>query len=220
MDQGTTTAVCEALRFLTATGVVDYNGHVSQRLPSGGFIINGAASNRAAPTQDQLSVVDADGSYNGPRPPNEVTLHAAIYRARPDVAAVVHGHPDWLTTLSSARQPLLPVMAQGCLVHDMPVYAQAHSISTAARGDAVAALLGGGVGVILQGHGVVTVGPDLLTAAVRAFYAEQNAQRQVRAAPLGGAQPLTDDEVAEYRQTLDSPALFRKCWDFYLGPER
>lgn len=209
----------QALRFLTRTGIVDYNGHVSHRTAQG-FVLNSADSNRARLTVEDLSHVAPDGRpLNGPRPPNEVHLHAAIYAARPDVQAIVHGHPPAITLLSSVRQPLLPVMPQGALVWDLPVYPHAHSISTPARGAALAACIDGARGAILQGHGLVTLGVDLTEACALALYAEQTAARQIQAAPLGGAVPLTDDEVTEYRKTLNSHALFAKAWAFHLTPK-
>lgn len=210
----------QALRVLVRTGIVDYNGHASFRC-GGGFAINSADSNRAALTADDISLAGPDGAViGGPRAPNEVHLHAAIYAARPDVQAVVHGHPAWLTLLSSARMPLLPVMPQGALVWDLPVYPQAHSISTPERGAALAAVVGAARGAILQGHGIVTLGADLTEACALAVYAEQTAERQVRAVPLGGAKPLTEAEITEYRKTLNSPALFAKCRAFHLtNPE-
>lgn len=211
--------VCDALRFLVAAGVVDYNGHASRRVPAG-FVVNTAASNRAAPTPAQTCTVSLDGeALEGDRPPNEAHLHAAIYRARPDVEAVVHGHPRWLCTLSAAGLPLAPVMPQAALLGELPEYRHGHSISSPERGRAVAARLGGARGAILRGHGIVMTGPDLLTACVLALYAEQTAERQVRAAPLGGARPLPPEELEEYARTLASPALLRKCWDFTLSTE-
>ena len=211
--------VCDALRFLVKAGVADYNGHASRRVP-GGFVINTAASNRAAPTPDQVCTATFEGELvEGDRPPNEVHLHAAIYRSRPQAEAVVHGHPRWLGTLSSAGVVLAPVLPQAALLGNLPVYAPAHSISTRERGEAVAATMGGAPVAVLQGHGIVVAGPDLLTACVLALYAEQAAERQVRAAPLGGARPLSLEEIEEYRRTLASPALLRKCWDFTLSKE-
>ncbi|MBD3763443.1 MAG: class II aldolase/adducin family protein [Rhodobacterales bacterium] len=126
--------VCDALRFLVRAGVVDYNGHASARV-DGGFVINTAASNPAAMTPAMLCRVGLDGAViQGDRPPNEVHLHAEIYRARPDVQAVVHGHPVWLGTLTAAGGQLMPVLPQGVLVADLAVYPHAHSISTPDRG--------------------------------------------------------------------------------------
>lgn len=221
MDRDADLAAIErALRFLVRTGIVDYNGHASRRTDDG-FVLNSADSNRARVTTADLSYVATDGTrLSGPRPPNETPLHAAIYAARPDVKCVVHGHPNFVTLLSSARHPLAPVIPQGALVWDLPVYAFAHSISTPERGRAVAMQLGQGRGAILQGHGIVTVGADLTEACALALYAEQTAARQVQATPLGGAAPLTPEEVADYRATLNSPALFAKCEAFHLTSER
>lgn len=219
MDQAAQDGVLAALRFLVRAGIVDYNGHASVRV-DGGFVINTAASNRAAMVPGMLCTVALDGAVlSGDRPPNEVHLHAAIYRGRADVQAVVHGHPMWLGTLTAAGGRLAPVLPQGVLVADLPAYPHAHSISTADRGDAVSAVLDAGRGVLLPAHGIVTVGADPVEACVLALYAEQTAERQVRAAPLGGARSLPPDEIAEYARTLNSPGLFAKCWDFILDRE-
>jgi L-fuculose-phosphate aldolase len=211
--------VCDALRFLVKARIVDYNGHASVRVPQG-FLINTAASNRAAPAPDQLCAVSLDGELlEGGRPPNEAHLHAAIYRARPDIRAVAHGHPRWLCTLSAAGARLAPVMPQAAVLGELPVYPHGHSISTRERGEAVAALMGSAPAIVLRGHGIVTAGPELLAACVLALYAEQTAERQVLAAPLGGARPLPADELEEYARTLANPVLFRKCWDFTLSTE-
>lgn len=211
--------VCDALRFLVKAGIVDYNGHASARLGRG-FVVNGAASDRAAPRPDQLCVASLEGTAtDGPRPPNEAHLHAAIYRARPEVGAVVHGHPRWLCALSAAGVPLAPVTPQAAVLGELPTYPHGHSISSRGRGEAVAACLGAAKGAVLRGHGIVMTGADLISACVLALYAEQTAERQVRAAPLGGARPLPPEEVEEYARTLASPELFRKCWDFTLSTE-
>ncbi len=217
MDASAAHRVVEALRFLARAGIVDYNGHASVRV-AGGFAINTAASNRAAMTEAMVCVVDLEGAaIEGDRPPNEVHLHAAIYRGREAVAAVVHGHPKWLGTLSAAGRSLAPVLPQGVLVSDLPTYPFAHSISTRERGDAVARTLGTAAGAVLAGHGIVLAGADLVETSVLALYAEQTAERQVRAAPLGGARALSADEIEEYRRTLGRPALYAKCWDFTLA---
>ena len=210
--------IIEALRFLTRAGVTDYNGHASRRDPTG-FLINSAGSNRAAPSAADLVKMPSTGAA-GPRPPNEVHLHAAIYRARGDVEAVVHAHTPALGALTSAGQGLRPVLPQGVLVVGLPLYPHASSISTPERGEAVAALMGAARGVVMAGHGIVTVGRTLQEACVLVLYAEQTADRILRAAPLGGARDLTTEECAEYATTLDSPALFAKAWDFVLAAGR
>lgn len=208
----------DAVAILVAAEVMDYNGHASRRHPDGGFLINSAGSDRAAMTEAQIVRVLPDGSAEGSdRAPNEAVLHAAVYAARPDVAAVLHGHPKWSTlfTLTGQRIPL--VMPQGALVADLPLYDQSHSISTPERGAAMAQSMAKARGVLLRAHGSVFAAPDLIEAAALAIYAEQNAERAFRAAQIGTAAVLGPDEAAEYRQTLNTPGLFRKCWDFHLS---
>lgn len=212
-----TEEVLLALRVLVRAGIVDWNGHASRRV-EGGFSVNAAEGNRAALGEGDLSTVSLEGDLlAGPRAPNEAHLHAAIYRARPDVGAVVHGHPRFLGALSSAGAALAPVTPQAAALGRVPTYRHAHSISTRGRGEAVAGLLGTGRAALLRSHGIVAVGPDLPTACALAIYAEEAAERMVLAAPLGGAEALTDEEAEEYARTLLSPALVRKVWDFTLA---
>lgn len=209
--------LCDGLRFLVHAGLVDYNGHLALRHPEGGFLINTGASNRAAMTPDQICHIADDGRViDGARPPNEVALHAAVFAARPDVGAVMHGHPEAVTLLTSVAQSLRIVMPQAAVLGELPVYPVGHSISTAERGAAVAASLGAARGVLLTAHGIVMTGADAIEACVMALYAEQTAQRQLAGVLHGGARILPEDERLDYARTLNSPTLFRKCWDFYL----
>ncbi|MBL1435015.1 MAG: class II aldolase/adducin family protein [Rhodobacteraceae bacterium] len=209
--------ICDAVSILVAAGIMDYNGHASIRLDETTFLINSGASNRAAMDIAQISTADTAGQVvSGARLPNEVFLHAEIYKARPDVAALLHCHPSWTTLFSACGQNIPCVMPQGALVADLPIYPHSHSISSSSRGMALAACLGAESGAYLQGHGVVFVGQELKEPVCRAIYAEQNAERAYQSLSLGGATPLADATKREYAETLANPALYKKCWDFFL----
>ena len=64
-------------------------------MPDGNILINTGSSVRSAITPDDFVVVGTNGEFsdNVPPPPKELALHVALYKARPDVHAVVHGHP-------------------------------------------------------------------------------------------------------------------------------
>ncbi len=221
MTRDASHTICDAVAILAEAEVMDFNGHVSRRHPDGGFLINSAVSNRAAMTPAQVCRVDAEGApLDGIRPPNEVALHAAIYAARPDVQAVVHGHPRWSTLFTLTGRPIDVVMPQGCLVADLPVYPEAHSISTPARGAAVAGVLGPRCGALLAGHGSVLAGGTLQEAVALAIYTEQNAERACRARALGVPRSIPPEEFEEYRQMLARPGLYEKCWAFHLSQRR
>src|SRR5262245_30768331 len=91
--------VAEAGRALTALGLVDYLGHASARLPGRDEVVIKPKHSRrvrgmAALGPSDMVVVDLDGRLlNGAdAAPAEVFIHTEIYRARPDVLAVVHTH--------------------------------------------------------------------------------------------------------------------------------
>lgn len=216
MDNAPQQMICDAIGILVRAEILDYNGHASSRVSSDAFLINTAGSNRAAMTTDQLCSVDMSGTAIGvARPPNEVHLHAAIYRARPDIRTIVHGHPKWTTFFTLTDTPIPVVMPQGCLVAQLPVYGNSHSISTPERGADVAEVMGDGSGALLAGHGSVFAAATLQEATALAIYAEQNAERACRARVLGRAKEIPADEWPAYQANLSKPGLYQKCWDFH-----
>jgi L-fuculose-phosphate aldolase len=87
----------EAIRMLERAGYIDHNGHCSARRGENSFFINSGASVRGALTTDDLVAVDLAGNLveGTARPPLEYHIHSEAYRARPDVNAVMHTHPQW-----------------------------------------------------------------------------------------------------------------------------
>jgi L-fuculose-phosphate aldolase len=211
----------EALVIAEREGVIDFNGHASVRLWDGRILINTAGSVRSALTADDIMVMDAAGEgLGGATPPMERFIHTAIYRARRDVGAVIHGHPKWSTVLTSSGVPLQPVFAQGCLVAGLPLLDDPLSINTAPRGDIVAGALGEARGVLLRSHGTVIVAPDIVEALVLAIYLEMNAERQAEAMKLGTPYVFSEVEAAACEATLYKRALMRKAWDYFRAKGR
>lgn len=114
----------QGIGVLERLGVIDFNGHFSVRLPDGRILINSGDSVRSALTLDDFVTVGADGEMDPeqPRPPAELPLHLSIYQVRPDVKAVVHGHPKWSTLLTSAGEKYQVALAQGALLGNVPIY--------------------------------------------------------------------------------------------------
>src|SRR3712207_3587293 len=95
--------VAACTRLLVHVDIIDFSGHVSMRLPdSDRVLIQPRDTSRAALTADDLLVVDlADHVLAGDDiPPAETAIHLGVYRARPDVMAVCHGHPTHSTLFS------------------------------------------------------------------------------------------------------------------------
>lgn len=210
----------QAISILEQFGVIDFNGHFSCRLRDGQILINSGDSVRSDLRSSDFTVVAADGRWNRaeyPRPPAELPLHLAVYAARSDVQAVVHGHPKWSTLLTSSGRNFVPVMPQGALLGQLNVFPSPRSVSDQETASAVARMLASRPAALLKAHGSVVVANDVLEATVMAIYLELNAERQVMAAALGGCYELTAEEVLMSQQGLAKRALYEKCWNYYCA---
>ncbi len=209
----------QGITILERLGIIDFNGHFSVRLDDGNILINTGSSVRSAIGPEDFVIVRPKGQVpdKAARPPAELPLHVAIYRARPDVQAVVHGHPQWSTLLSSTGRAYQVTMAQGALLGAVPMFSSPLSMNNSDIGNALAELLGDGRAALLRAHGSVVVGKDVLEATVLAIYLELNAERQVRAATLGKPYVFSDDEIRAFQEALEKRGLFEKCWNYYLA---
>ena len=98
----------DAVRMLERAGIINHSGHGSVRRDAASFYVNSAGSVRAALTVADIVAVDLDGNLleGNDRPPLEYHIHAELYRARPDVNAVMHTHPQWSTFLTMVGEQI------------------------------------------------------------------------------------------------------------------
>lgn len=202
---------------LERAALVDHSGHGSVRRDASTFHINSGASVRGSLTVDDIVTVDLDGNLldGAARPPLEFHIHSEIYRARPDVNAVLHLHPQWSTLLTMTGVKYEPVHAQGVLLGPLPVLDSPLSVNSKAMGEKLAATLGTGAAVLLKSHGAVIVGSDVIEAFALAAYLEENAHRQYMAMQIGEPYVFSEAEQKACRDNLWSASLFRKTWDHY-----
>ena len=85
----------QCIRMLEQSGIVDYNGHASIRLPGDRILINIGNRMRSTLTVDDLCIIDFDGELieGDGKPPLEFHLHAGVYKSRTDIGAAIHCHP-------------------------------------------------------------------------------------------------------------------------------
>lgn len=188
-----------ANRILARHGVVDAFGHVSVRAagdPARFLLARNKAP--ATVTAADILVFDRDGApvvADGTPVYLERFIHAEIYKARPDVMAVVHSHADAVIPFGAARGTALrPIWHMaGFLAEGVPVYeirdhagdASNMLIVDGALGASLAAVLGDNAAVLMRGHGATVVGASLPEAVFRAVYLQRNAEIQLKATPLG-----------------------------------
>jgi ribulose-5-phosphate 4-epimerase/fuculose-1-phosphate aldolase len=174
--------VATACRILAHQGLAaDVLGHVSARLNDGRILLRCRGKQDSGllfTTTEDVRVVDLDGSGDpgdGYALPNESHIHTELYRARPDVGAVVHAHPRDVVVADLAGVELVDafgaynIPASRLARGGVPVYPRPVLIRTPELGrEVVAAMHGADVG-ILRGHGVVTVGESVPQAILRAL---------------------------------------------------
>jgi ribulose-5-phosphate 4-epimerase/fuculose-1-phosphate aldolase len=215
--------LAEAIRMLARADIIDHSGHGSARRDAESFYINCGASARGTLTASDIVTVTLDGTLveGSARPPLEYHIHSEIYRARPDVDAILHTHPRWSTLLTMTGVEYQPVFGQGALLGGLPVLDSPLSINNRPMGERLVATLGGGVAVLLKSHGAVITGGNLVECFALAVYLEENAQRQYMALQIGVPYAFSAEEQQACRKNLWSDALFNKAWEHYrskLGP--
>lgn len=179
------------------------DGNLSARLPDGTILCTRAGCHKGFVTEDDLVVTDAEGRWlrGLGRPTSELALHIACYNARSDVAAIVHAHPPHAIACTVAGvdldRPLLPevVLTLGTLP-TVP-YATTGSRELAA---AVAKAALRRDALLLDRHGAVSLGGDLLQAFAHMETIEQVSRIALLAHGAGQLRALPQDEAVRLRR--------------------
>ncbi|RME43457.1 MAG: class II aldolase/adducin family protein [Chloroflexi bacterium] len=212
------------IRLMAMEGLLDFNGHVSLRLPDDRLLINSRYSTRAGITPEQIVIADMDGNLleGDDEPPSETVIHTEIYQARPDVGAVAHLHPQYATLFTIAGIPLVPVYIVASLFgkEGVPVFDDSSLIRSKEQGRAVAKALGNRPALLLRAHGAVAVAPDIEGVFAVAFALEDNARKALWAAMLGGANSLSEAEMGQYGAPVSHRGTRHKIWNFHVEKAR
>jgi HCOMODA/2-hydroxy-3-carboxy-muconic semialdehyde decarboxylase len=216
-----------ANRILAAQGIFDAFGHVSvrhNRDPNRFLIARSLAPELV--TADDLIEYDLDAiavDLRGRSQYSERYIHAEIYRRRPDVNAIVHNHSRSVIPFGISTVPMRPVFHNAAFIGDgLPIFDIRDAfgvtdmlVSDAARGEVLAEALGEHVAVLMRGHGVAVVGPDLRHAVGRSIYLEANASVQLEAIGLGGEVTyLAPEEAAEVMGTGENRG-YERPWELW-----
>jgi HCOMODA/2-hydroxy-3-carboxy-muconic semialdehyde decarboxylase len=213
-------------RILAEFGVVDAFGHVSARDPANPqhFLMSRSLA-PALVTADDIMEFDQDGNAVDARGRQvflERFIHAEIYRARPDVMAVVHAHSPGVVPFSVSKTPLRPLFHNTAfLATGVPVWDIAKDfgvtnmlVADNAKGKSLAETLGDKSVVLMRGHGDVTVGPNVKIAVFRAYYTDVNARLQTQAIGLGSEITyLSPEEGAKADQV--NFAVLDRVWNLW-----
>ena len=212
-----------ANRVLADLGVVDVMGHASVRDPhdTNQYLISRSLAPELVTERDiQRFTLDGDEVAGDTRPAYaERAIHAAVYRARPDVQAVCHNHAPSIIPFAATGVPLRPIFHMAALLGtEVPIWdSQAEFgdtdmlVRTREQGDSLARTLGPRAVALMRGHGSLVVGPSLAEVVQTAVYMEQNARLQIQALSLGReVHYLTDGEIARAGQDMCKSRLVQQ----------
>ncbi|HEX9396904.1 MAG TPA: class II aldolase/adducin family protein [Burkholderiales bacterium] len=215
-----------ASRVLARHEVLDGYGHVSARSDerSDRFIMSRAVA-PALVTVADLMEWDADSeALPGDKRKGfiERYIHGEIYRARPEVMAVVHSHSPSSIPFGITRTKLRPVYHMGSFlwsgvpVFDIRKTREQNDLLVRDRplGQALAKSLGTCTCVLMRGHGMTVVGGSIPEAVFRAIYTEMNARLQIQAGQLEGPIEFLSDEEGR-RSTAANAGTLERPWELW-----
>lgn len=206
--------MCEIGRRVYNRGMVAANdGNFSVKLNDNEFLCTPTGASKGFMTPEYICKVDANGNVlqaNGNfRPSSEIKMHMRVYEKRPDVNAVVHAHPSYATSFAIAgiplTQPIMPeaVIALGCV----PI-AKYGTPSTMEIPDAVEEYLPYFDQVLLENHGALTWGTDLMNAYMKMESVEFYAELLYKSRVLGGPKEFNKEQIEklyEIRRKMGLP---------------
>src|SRR6516162_1636285 len=217
-----------ANRILSDQGVVDGFGHVSARHREDATRFLLARS--MAPglvTADDILEFDLDGNALDRRGRTlyvERFIHSEIYKADPEIKAIVHSHSPSIIPFGVTSVPLRPIYHMSSFLGaGVPIFeirdtggpATDMLIRTPELGAALARQIGASAVVLMRGHGDVVVGASIEQVVFRAIYTEVNAKLQAEALRLGQGQVefLNAEEAANATETNNK--VLGRPWELW-----
>ena len=185
-----------AYRILAEHGIIDAYGHVSLRSPENPkrYFIARSLAPEIVQVEDIMEY-DLDSNpldERGRESVRERYIHGEIYKARPEVVAVVHNHSPSVIPFSVTGVPMKPIYHMAAFIGDGVPNFEIRKVAkgtdllvkTPKLGAALAKTLGKSSAALMRGHGSVTVGENIARAVGRSIYLEQSARLQMQAMTL------------------------------------
>ena len=179
--------------------VASNDGNMTIRLNDKEILTTPTGVSKGFMTTDMIIKVDLNGKVisGNPkfRPSSEVAMHLDVYKERPDINAIVHAHPPFATSFAVAGIPLDKcVLPEAVIVIGAVPIAKYGLPSTSELPDNIRPHIQNNDVILLENHGALTLGPDLLTAYHRMETLEHTANIVSKAIQLGNLGVLPEEE--------------------------
>ena len=199
-------------------------GHITARDPElpDYFWVNPFGMHFAHIRVSDLVLVNEHGEVvEGSRPINEAAfaIHSRVHAARPDVVAAAHAHSIYGKTWSSLGRLLDPLTQDACAFYeDHGLFSDYTGVVyDTSEGDRIAEALGNRKAVILQNHGLLTVGQSVDEAAWFFITMERSCQSQLLAEAAGKPVKIAHEAALIARQQVGNSRVgwfqYQPLWD-------
>lgn len=193
--------ICDVCNKMWQLGWVAANdGNVSVKISDNEIIATPTGISKSFITPDKLVTIDMDGNIleaeEGYRPSSEIKMHLCCYKEREDVGSVIHAHPPGATSFAVAHVHMdnYSMIESIIAIGSVPITPYG-TPSTNEVPDAIRPYLQKHDVMLLENHGALTVGADLLTAYYRMESLELWAKIELNARILGGVKELSKENI-------------------------
>jgi len=179
--------------------VVWTSGNVSGRDPETGYVVikpSGVMYEALAP--ENMVIVDMDGTVveGDLKPSSDTATHLYIYRRRPDVGGVVHTHSTFATAFAAVGKPIPPNLTAICDEFGLEIPVGGFALIGGEQiGQEVVKSIGDSKAILMQNHGVFTIGQNARAALKAAIMVEDAARTMFYALQLGQVLDIPADQV-------------------------
>jgi len=196
-------------------------GNISIKDENGDIWVTPSAIDKGTLTEKDIICVKKDGTIIGDhKPSSEFPFHKAIYDVRPEIKAVIHAHPPALVSFSIVRDiPNTNVIPQAKMICGEIGYAPYELPGSQELGDNIAEQFKGSdiMAVIMENHGTVLGGVDMMDAYTRFETLEFCARTIINAKTIGEPVYLTDEQIKQFDDQI--PHNFAKNEEVAYPPE-
>lgn len=208
--------------------VGDIWGHVGTRMPSGeGVTLKMFRRPEQEDVEDWIIRFDFDmKKISGVgRPPTEAAIYTEIFKARPDVQAIVHCHAPMCIALGLAGKKIDAIhMQSSAFSGGVPIFPKPIFIIDEDEGKELARAMEQTNAIVINGHGMVMLGKSIDEVCVRSLYLERTAKMQAIAHSLGFESPnaefraymeKTKEKHREHLNKVRGPGHYIAEWKYY-----
>ncbi len=216
-----------ATRILANEKILDAFGHVSVRNPNDPtrYFIPRHRAPELAEISDlvELNLDSEPVKPTDARLYSERVIHGEIYKARPDVHAVVHHHAHTVLPFAISGREIVPVFHLAAVAGKVPFWDQRDEFGDTnmlvikpEEGASLARALGPHWMVLMRRHGATVAGTSLRNMTFRTVFSSDNCKLLSQALAHGHVDSLSPGEIKLTAAHQERPPSTNRAWDYWV----